>query len=63
MRQALAGGAVTAGDVGYVNAHGTGTKLGDIAEITALTDVFGEDYRRYRSGVGMLVPRFRRRSA
>jgi protein-S-isoprenylcysteine O-methyltransferase Ste14 len=27
-----------------------------------LTDVFGEDYRRYRSGVGMLVPRFRRRS-
>jgi protein-S-isoprenylcysteine O-methyltransferase Ste14 len=28
-----------------------------------LTDVFGEDYRKYRSGVGMLVPRFRRRSA
>jgi methanethiol S-methyltransferase len=27
-----------------------------------LTDLFGEDYRRYRSGVGMLVPRFRRRS-
>lgn len=28
-----------------------------------LTDIFGEDYRRYRSGVGMLLPRFRRRSA
>jgi len=28
-----------------------------------LTDLFGEDYRRYRSGVGGLVPRFRRRSA
>jgi len=28
-----------------------------------LTDLFGEDYRRYRSQVGMLVPRFRRRSA
>jgi protein-S-isoprenylcysteine O-methyltransferase Ste14 len=28
-----------------------------------LTDLFGEDYRRYRSGVGMLIPRFRRRSA
>uniref|UniRef100_A0A7D5Y6F2 Beta-ketoacyl-[acyl-carrier-protein] synthase family protein n=1 Tax=Micromonospora carbonacea TaxID=47853 RepID=A0A7D5Y6F2_9ACTN len=42
MRRALAGGAVTAGDVGYVNAHGTGTKLGDIAEITALTKVFGD---------------------
>src|ERR1043165_9459856 len=28
-----------------------------------LTDLFGEDYRRYRSSVGMLLPRFRRRSA
>jgi methanethiol S-methyltransferase len=28
-----------------------------------LTNVFGEDYRRYRSGVGMLIPRFGRRSA
>ena len=28
-----------------------------------LTTLFGEDYRRYRSGVGMLVPRFRRRPA
>ena len=28
-----------------------------------LTDLFGEDYRRYRSGVGMLMPRFKRRSA
>ena len=30
-----------------------------------LTNLFGEDYRRYRSGVGMLIPRFggrRRRS-
>jgi protein-S-isoprenylcysteine O-methyltransferase Ste14 len=25
-----------------------------------LTGLFGEDYRRYRSGVGMLFPRFRR---
>ena len=25
-----------------------------------LTNLFGEDYRRYRSGVGMLTPRFRR---
>ncbi|MGW1061484.1 beta-ketoacyl-[acyl-carrier-protein] synthase family protein [Micromonospora rubida] len=42
MRRALAGGGVTAGDVGYVNAHGTATKLGDIAETAALTAVFGE---------------------
>jgi protein-S-isoprenylcysteine O-methyltransferase Ste14 len=26
-----------------------------------LTSLFGDDYRRYRSGVGMLVPRFGRR--
>jgi len=25
--------------------------------------LFGEDYRRYRSGVGGLIPRFGRRSA
>jgi protein-S-isoprenylcysteine O-methyltransferase Ste14 len=27
-----------------------------------LTNLFGEHYRHYRSGVGMLLPRFRRRS-
>ena len=27
-----------------------------------LTTMFGDDYRRYRSGVGMLTPRFRRRA-
>ncbi len=42
MRRALAGAGVPAARVGYVNAHGTGTKLGDIAETTALTEVFGE---------------------
>lgn len=41
IRRALAGGGVPAAEVGYVNAHGTGTKLGDTAEITALTEVFG----------------------
>ncbi|WP_433384942.1 beta-ketoacyl-[acyl-carrier-protein] synthase family protein [Micromonospora sp. KLBMP9576] len=41
MRRALASGGVPAARVGYVNAHGTGTKLGDIAETTALAEVFG----------------------
>ncbi|MFG3684676.1 beta-ketoacyl-[acyl-carrier-protein] synthase family protein [Micromonospora sp. NPDC047740] len=41
MRRALAGGGAEPGQVGYVNAHGTGTKLGDIAETTALAEVFG----------------------
>ncbi|GAB3936200.1 hypothetical protein GCM10027614_12320 [Micromonospora vulcania] len=41
IRRALDGAAVPAAAVGYVNAHGTGTKLGDIAESMALADVFG----------------------
>ncbi|MGC4892543.1 beta-ketoacyl-[acyl-carrier-protein] synthase family protein [Micromonospora sp. DT31] len=41
MRRALAAGGIGPDDVGYVNAHGTGTKLGDLAETTALAEVFG----------------------
>lgn len=41
VRQALADATLTPGDVGHINAHGTGTPLGDAAEITALDSVFG----------------------
>jgi 3-oxoacyl-[acyl-carrier-protein] synthase II len=41
MRQALARAGVAPEQVGYVNAHGTSTKLGDIAEAVALGLVFG----------------------
>ncbi|WBB76279.1 beta-ketoacyl-[acyl-carrier-protein] synthase family protein [Micromonospora sp. WMMD1128] len=41
MRRALAAGGIEPADVGYVNAHGTGTRLGDVAETTALAEVFG----------------------
>ncbi|MEU1886806.1 beta-ketoacyl-[acyl-carrier-protein] synthase family protein [Micromonospora rifamycinica] len=41
MRAALASGNVAPAEVGYVNAHGTGTRLGDIAESAALGKVFG----------------------
>ncbi|HEV2342854.1 MAG TPA: beta-ketoacyl-[acyl-carrier-protein] synthase family protein [Actinocrinis sp.] len=41
MRTALADAGLEPSDVDYVNAHGTGTKLGDVAETIALHAVFG----------------------
>jgi 3-oxoacyl-[acyl-carrier-protein] synthase II len=42
MRAALRRAGVEPTRVGYVNAHGTGTPLGDIAETKAIRDVFGD---------------------
>jgi 3-oxoacyl-[acyl-carrier-protein] synthase II len=42
VRLALAEARLEPSDVGYVNAHATGTPLGDAAESAALTAVFGE---------------------
>ena len=42
MRQALARAEVEPDRVGYINAHGTSTPLGDAAETKAIKDVFGE---------------------
>jgi acyl transferase domain-containing protein/SAM-dependent methyltransferase/acyl carrier protein len=41
IRQALANAGVTPEDVGYIEAHGTGTALGDPIEAHALAAVFG----------------------
>src|SRR5436853_1229264 len=42
MKQALKSSGVDPQDVGYVNAHGTSTKLGDVAETKAIKSVFGD---------------------
>ena len=42
MRRALADAGIEAASVGYVNAHATGTKVGDLGEARAVAEVFGE---------------------
>ncbi|NEQ10766.1 MAG: type I polyketide synthase, partial [Moorea sp. SIO4E2] len=44
IRQALANGAVDPADVSYIEAHGTGTSLGDPIEVGAIGTVFGSNH-------------------
>jgi 3-oxoacyl-[acyl-carrier-protein] synthase II len=46
MRACLADGAIDLKDVGYINAHGTSTPQGDVAETEAVKAVFGEQARK-----------------
>ncbi|MDY7232027.1 beta-ketoacyl-ACP synthase II [Hyalangium rubrum] len=46
MRLALADARLTPGDIGYVNAHGTSTDIGDVLEMEGIARVFGEASRR-----------------
>jgi 3-oxoacyl-[acyl-carrier-protein] synthase II len=41
MRQALAEAALEPGAIGYINAHGTATAVGDVVEAEAINQVFG----------------------
>ena len=42
MNAALEDAGMKPGDIDYINTHGTSTPLGDIAEVKAIVDVFGE---------------------
>jgi len=42
MKLALADAKLTPSDIGYINAHGTSTKLGDAGETMAIKRVFGD---------------------
>ena len=46
MKMALCNGGLNPEDVSYINAHGTSTPLGDIAETKAVKSVFGEHARK-----------------
>lgn len=46
MRMALADGMLDATSVSYINAHGTSTPLGDIAETVAIKKVFGDHAKK-----------------
>ncbi|MGL4230240.1 MAG: beta-ketoacyl-ACP synthase II [Casimicrobium sp.] len=46
MRNALANAGLNADAVDYVNAHGTSTPLGDVAEATAVKGAFGEHTKK-----------------
>jgi 3-oxoacyl-[acyl-carrier-protein] synthase II len=43
MRRALLDAGLAPSDVDYVNAHATGTRMGDVSEARAIRDVFGGD--------------------
>ena len=43
MRHALANAQLNPSDVGYLNAHGTSTPLGDVAETKGVKSVFGDE--------------------
>ena len=46
MELALQDASITPSQVDYINAHGTSTPLGDIAEVKAIRTVWGEDAQR-----------------
>ncbi len=50
MKMALADASLDSSSIGYVNAHGTSTPLGDKAEVAAVGRVFGDHARKSAGG-------------
>jgi len=50
MLACLADGNINLKDIGYINAHGTSTPPGDIAEVRAVKEVFGEQAKKLIMG-------------
>ena len=46
MRMALRSAGLNPSDISYINAHGTSTPQGDIAETQAIKTVFGDHARK-----------------
>ncbi|WP_327288737.1 beta-ketoacyl-[acyl-carrier-protein] synthase family protein [Streptomyces sp. NBC_01198] len=53
LRSAVSRAGLDLADIGYVNAHGTGTKIGDMAEAAAIRQVFGDDQPAVSSTKGV----------
>jgi 3-oxoacyl-(acyl-carrier-protein) synthase/phosphopantetheinyl transferase/malonyl CoA-acyl carrier protein transacylase len=52
IKQAWENAGLDANDIGYIEAHGTGTPLGDKTELETLLQFFGNDPVRPKAGIG-----------
>eukprot|EP00952_Eustigmatos_sp_NYUAD-ZCMA_P000471 1736-Eustigmatos_ZCMA.PRE.1 len=52
LREALARAGLSPSQLSYIEAHGTGTPVGDAVEVRALTNVYGAPSLRAYCGIG-----------